>query len=769
LLLGNSSRCDPGRSSRERLAFDTKLDPPTASCSVTSQHSVTFGPFRRYGPRSVFSWPAHLSTCFVSSSTDTHRSRRPSKKKEHHYCWPSSVLARQLPNQKNNPESTPHPTTTMAPPSHLFVVRHGNRYDVVDKEWHRTSPTPYDPPLSYGGWLQSKALGARIAAILTSNTTPTPSNPTSTESTLAAQRRRYKIVIHSSPFLRCVQTSIAIAAGISQLPPQTAPSSPIAQSFSATNADRSNILSVRNASPSQKVLLRLDPFLGEWLSPDYFEGILAPPSSNLMLAGAKADLLRKVDHESVSSRTAAMTHRHKPSNGALWTSSTALPTVPSSPRGDTNGADQDSSATSPRPRTPPGRYAAPIPNYAVSVSCPIPEGFVSHARDACVVSDYQWDSSRDPFDWGDGGSLPEEWQSMHKRFKRGLQNLVDWYAANDQAHVPVTVTEIQQESTDNGGKNQDVVNKSDEGDVETIVILVSHGAGCNAMIGAITNKPVLIDVNVASLTMAQRKAPMADGARDVQAKTIAATSSTVLDNAYSVSILANTDHYRPSSRNGTPPSTAGWNAAIPFRSRVASMSTYARPAMIRPFTYSNLADSPGQRADQTPRFDMPKRRQDQFESTPTTAVPSSIQESGSPEYTPKASAHPQPNIASNTPEASRFAVPRSGLWAPPTRNRLLDADDDDDLDNMLPDFEHKRLSNSSTVSTSNAPERNAAEAQTSRSRPILMPPIELLSALSADNEEAIIDLPLAALPPRTGLWEGSPRTEAKRRWTVNER
>jgi hypothetical protein len=43
---------------------------------------------------------------------------------------------------------------------------HGARLDQANKDWHLTSPTPYDPPLTYGGWTQSRALGARIATLL---------------------------------------------------------------------------------------------------------------------------------------------------------------------------------------------------------------------------------------------------------------------------------------------------------------------------------------------------------------------------------------------------------------------------------------------------------------------------------------------------------------------------------------------------------------------------------------------------------------------------
>ena len=46
----------------------------------------------------------------------------------------------------------------------------------------------------------------------------------------------------------------------------------------------------------EKILLRIDAFLGEWLSPDYYEDITPPPNSTLMVAGAKADLLRRGDN-----------------------------------------------------------------------------------------------------------------------------------------------------------------------------------------------------------------------------------------------------------------------------------------------------------------------------------------------------------------------------------------------------------------------------------------------------------------------------------------
>ena len=38
--------------------------------------------------------------------------------------------------------------------------------------------------------------------------------------------------------------------------------------------------------------------------------------------------------------------------------------------------------------------------------------------------------------------------------------------------------------------------------METVVILVTHGAGCNALLGALSRKPVLIDIPISSLSQA---------------------------------------------------------------------------------------------------------------------------------------------------------------------------------------------------------------------------------------------------------------------------
>lgn len=45
----------------------------------------------------------------------------------------------------------------------------------------------------------------------------------------------------------------------------------------------------------------------------------------------------------------------------------------------------------------------------------------------------------------------------------------------------------------------------DEEQEDLVVIMVTHGAGCNALIGGLTSQPVLLDVGMASLTMAVQK------------------------------------------------------------------------------------------------------------------------------------------------------------------------------------------------------------------------------------------------------------------------
>ncbi|KXL48327.1 hypothetical protein M433DRAFT_111275, partial [Acidomyces richmondensis BFW] len=433
-------------------------------------------------------------------------------------------------------------------PAVVIIARHGPRLDAADPQWHLSTPTPYDPPLTYGGWNQSKALGVRIASLLHAREQETEAGtaPINTDGVtvqdFAGQRpsgngdrkrkRKHKIVIHSSPFLRCLQTSIAIAAGMAEFQP---PPDSGSRSGSNTNSRSRTPNSLRSASPPlgepkrhRKFRLRVDAFLGEWLNPGYFEHITPPPPSAMMVAGAKAELMQ---NEPVEVFTPAVLS--KSSHGSLWAGGgektgskdssledwtevrDALPQP--SPRSRANSATSVTSNESNSGRKSPFAgghhhhryhplfastlpkgeqtiYTPPTPQYAVSASDTIPRGYVAHARNACVNVDYQWDSSRPPQDWGDGGELGEEWSAMHKRYRRGLNYLIQWYSrhnAHDRAEDSLGIEQVERHE--------------DEEVEELVLILVTHGAGSNALIGALTGQPVLLDVGMASLTMAVRR------------------------------------------------------------------------------------------------------------------------------------------------------------------------------------------------------------------------------------------------------------------------
>jgi hypothetical protein len=118
-----------------------------------------------------------------------------------------------------------------------------------------------------------------------------------------------------------VQTSTAVAAGISQYQPPTTPQLGVPtppkekdgvlgkstmkaprdklplqpKTFEPLADPNLKLLPKPHAGP-ERILLRIDAFLGEWLSPDYYADITTPPNSTMMVAGAKADLLRRGDY-----------------------------------------------------------------------------------------------------------------------------------------------------------------------------------------------------------------------------------------------------------------------------------------------------------------------------------------------------------------------------------------------------------------------------------------------------------------------------------------
>ncbi len=443
---------------------------------------------------------------------------------------------------------------------------------------------------------------------------PQPSRP---------RKKKRKIVIHSSPFLRCVQTSTAVAAGISQYKPEAVPRLAVP----APSKERSGALgssplsrsarsqSPRTSSPSfqptynnsladpnlevyskplkgeDKILLRIDAFLGEWLSPDYYEDITPPPNSTMMVAGAKADLLRRGDNlqaqpdansskghfpggwggPSKSAASPVVQARSSVDNGAFSTMSSLSQVLP--PTRERAGSVSGGAVQAPRSRggflslnsstrhAIKKNYNSPAPSYSVSPSDPIPRGYVAHAREACVTVDFQWDSMRPPQEWGDGGEYGDEWSTMHKRFRRGLTGMMEWYREHgatppkdpisgftfsDRPKVSEELTPSAARATNFSVNPLPLLNgKPDDEDEELVLILITHGAGCNALLGAIQNQPVLLDVGLASLSLAVRRdQPRKPSAPNVFERRLSVADPGMSD-SYEMKMLASVDHLRP--------------------------------------------------------------------------------------------------------------------------------------------------------------------------------------------------------------------------------
>ena len=425
--------------------------------------------------------------------------------------------------------------------------------------------------------MQSRALGIRIAGLLQGweEEQARLAEPNGQEQDRVNRRRKkHRVIIHSSPFVRCVQTSVAISAGLAQSKKRAdrlqSKANPLRSSSLRRTKERAGSLSAIPEPPDDEALespqasaapshlkaarLRIDAFLGEWLSPDYFENITPPPSSVMMVAGAKAELLRpgeKIEGTNQAEKNQgnfpggwknafadSTTIEEEESNGDglsdLSSIGKALPRL----RSSTQSSDGRPASKIPRISTninsSSQTYVPPTPTYAISASDTIPSGYVAHARDACVDVDYRWDSMREPQDWGDGGQYGEEWSSMHKRFRNGFYKMLDWYRETPLDDVETDV------------------------EVDTVLILVTHGAGCNALIGALTNQPVLLDVGMASLTMAMRRNTV-DHPESTQSPPASPghsrSSSLIKTNVteeYDVKFTASTDHLKGGQQSTSP-------------------------------------------------------------------------------------------------------------------------------------------------------------------------------------------------------------------------
>lgn len=545
------------------------------------------------------------------------------------------------------------------------------------------------------------------------------------------RRRKYKVVIHTSPFLRCLQTGAAIAAGMAQYGPTSTQSAADTLSRPGSAKGRSTV-QLQPKSPAifamdpggspnllpipepkhdfthgivrralsenkryRKAKLRVDAFLGEWLNPEYFEHITPPPPSAMMVATAKATLM-----ESEPVDVFRPTISNKSSISSLWGGGIAGPRPESRDMAlddwshvqdalpvSMSARDRASSFSSaasmesnssrrhsfrpvhglhsvvPKPET--ASYVPPTPTYAVSGSQQIPKGYVAHARNACVDFDAHWDSSRMPQDWGDGGEYGEEWSSMHRRFRKGLTELISWYGehnVDDRAEDAL--------GFDQADRHADV--EADEQE-DLVVVLVTHGAGSNALMGALTGQPVLLDVGMASLTAAVRR----DGVPSSMA--FDPTDSPTVDgnglrgrqqfldlnlpSMYEMKIVASTEHLRP----GADPT----RMLLPISaSQTSDPTSNIRPQRIESIgpgapmasIWGSVEDRSGRGNTSTALGTI--RRPSQANLASAGATPSSL-----PSLSPK---DPLSRNDSGTSTRSSWT---GGLWTPPAaRTPLLTAE-----------------------------------------------------------------------------------------------
>lgn len=441
------------------------------------------------------------------------------------------------------------------------------------------------------------------------------------------RRRKQRIIIHTSPFLRCIQTSIGVSGGIAEAQGTSEEhshpnhrhamhsahslhsgsphiramehwNSPQLSAISEPEEELGELPAENNASGNDrraKPRLRVDAFLGEWLSPGYFKDITHPPDSRMMLATAKANLLDEKNYEAVTQNVA----KASPSTGNFpggWGSGKETPSddddgplarLPklnqSLPRLNRSGSHSSAGSLAHRGSNAKhghdvelasdhaeDGYSLPIPSYAISSGAPIPPGYVAYAKNACVDVDYQWDSMRSPHEWGDGGEYDEEWSSMHRRFRRGLQDMISWYRNPRNNKDAAT------------GAEDDLL-EEDDPNTDTVLILVTHSAGCNALIGALTNQPVLLDPGTASLTMAVRKPEIKEESESLDpppspnSHRRRSSIDLGVSEDYDVKILASTDHLRTASTSSSRRSSRTSSPGAPGQ-RIRATSLASTPS-----------------------------------------------------------------------------------------------------------------------------------------------------------------------------------------------
>ncbi|KAJ6126530.1 hypothetical protein N7523_002142 [Penicillium sp. IBT 18751x] len=160
---------------------------------------------------------------------------------------------------------------------------------------------------------------------------------------------------------------------------------------------------------------------------------------------------------------------------------------------------------------------------------------------------------------------------MHERVHDGFRRMVDWYRRQDGP------------SADPSNFMSNGADKSPR--KETVLIIITHGADCNALISSLAGHSVLLDINTASLTLAVRR----DRLRSTAPLSESASNSPVsrddfVSREYALQLVASTDHLRA----GVNPSqlTALSSPSAPQPVSAPAIPTYrnrfgTRPSMLQ--------------------------------------------------------------------------------------------------------------------------------------------------------------------------------------------
>jgi len=114
--------------------------------------------------------------------------------------WMHTTIARRTTPMESSSSSSSDTQKTAC--CYVVVARHGERLDYVRREagdnWNAQADRPYDPPLTYHGKYQATKLGQHLA----------------TGSDLKELDLPPISCIYTSPFLRCIQTSLSAQKGM---------------------------------------------------------------------------------------------------------------------------------------------------------------------------------------------------------------------------------------------------------------------------------------------------------------------------------------------------------------------------------------------------------------------------------------------------------------------------------------------------------------------------------------------------------------------------